>query len=91
MSDPSLDPCVALQWSVDVHDIGQALLEGDLLEARFRAGAITISAESLACTSVARAAHALVVALCPPHKPPGRGVGQAYAALCTAVESLGDV
>lgn len=82
------DPFTVLQLGADVHAIGRALLDGDLTEARFRTEAVTTTAQAFDFGLLAQAAEALTVVLHPPHTPPGHGVGDAYSALCLAIEAL---
>lgn len=72
----------------EVRVLGETLLDGDLEEARFRAGLLAAWGGMLGLTAVERAARAMCQALHPAEGPPGAGVGTAFAALMGAVEGL---
>jgi hypothetical protein len=80
------DALTALSLATDVQAIGDALLSGDLIEARFRTAEIARSARVARQPSVVDAAGRLEDCLCPPLGLPGPGVGAAYAALAASVD-----
>jgi hypothetical protein len=80
------DALTALSLAADVQAIGDALLSGDLIEARFRTSGISRAAQAAGQPSVVDAAAHLADRLCPPLGLPGPGVGAAYAALAASVD-----
>ena len=77
----------ALSLATDVRAIGEALLTGDLMEARFRTAEIARSAHAVGHVAVAVAALHLADCLSQPLAPPSPGIGAAYVALATSVEA----
>lgn len=58
--------------------LGDALLNGDLLEARFLAARVLEAAKTNKQTAVAEAAFEVLQRLTPAQGPPGEGVGRAF-------------
>jgi hypothetical protein len=87
MDDRFDDPTLTtLLLASDVQAIGEALLDGDPTEARFRTAQMAAFARSLGRTQVADAAKHLADRLIPPRCQPGAGIGHAFAALSASVE-----
>jgi hypothetical protein len=66
----------------DASDIGRAMIDGDLEEARFRAYLLRSQAFELGLDEVANAALMVVVLLPPDERLPKRGIGRAMLRLC---------
>jgi hypothetical protein len=73
--------------ALDASAIGQAMLDGDPEEARFRAHLLRSDAADLGWDEVARAA-LRVVMLLPPNQPPQLGIGRAMLTLCDTLEII---
>jgi hypothetical protein len=82
------DTLTALSLIADVQAIGEGLLEGDLVEARFRTAQIALSAQTLGYETVRATADKLSHQLAPPQGLPGAGIGAAYVALAASVDAL---
>ncbi|QWT22131.1 hypothetical protein KPL74_09000 [Bacillus sp. NP157] len=75
--------------ALEASAIGQAMLDSDYEEARFRAHVLCSDAAELGLDDVARAALDVLGFLPADHSSPKPGVGRAMLRLCLAVESDG--
>lgn len=70
------------QLALDATAIGQAMLDGDIEEARFRAHFLRTQAADLGLDDVANAALRVITFLPPEERLPQRGIGVALLHLC---------
>jgi hypothetical protein len=70
------------QLALDATAIGQAMLDGDMEEARFRAHFLRSQASDLGLDEVANAALRVITFLPPEERLPQRGIGVALLHLC---------
>jgi hypothetical protein len=70
------------QLALDATAIGQAMLDGDMEEARFRAHFLRSQASDLGLDDVANAALRVITFLPPEEQLPRRGIGVALLHLC---------
>jgi len=71
--------------ALDASDVGSAILEGDIDEARFRAHLMRAQALELGLDDVAHAALLVIVLLPPTARLPCRGIGRALLRLCNSL------
>lgn len=82
---PSIDETTTLtraHLALEAAAIGQAMLDGDIEEARFRAHFLRSQADDLGLTDVANAAVRVITFLPPEERIPQRGIGVALLHLC---------
>jgi hypothetical protein len=72
--------------ALDASAIGQAMIEGDMEEARFRAYLLRSQASELGLEEVEKAALMVVVMLPPDERLPKRGIGRAMLRLCDTLD-----
>lgn len=72
--------------ALDATAIGQAMIEGDMEEARFRAYLLRSQASELGLEDVEKAALMVVVMLPPDERLPKRGIGRAMLRLCDTLD-----
>lgn len=83
----SCEPSI-VTLELDVRAVGEALLDGDLLESRFRTAQVVAGAETIGAPAVLAAATHLQALLHPAEGPPGNGVGVAFDALYATIVAL---
>src|SRR4051812_22938461 len=72
--------------ALDATAIGEALLDGDMEEARFRAHLLRVQASGLGLDAVANAALRVITFLPPNERLPASGIGQAMVSLCNTLK-----
>lgn len=72
--------------ALEASAVGNAILDGDMDEARFRAHLVRKQAQDLSLDDVAHAALLVIVLLPPEARLPSRGIGRAMLRLCNLLK-----